>query len=56
MKTKLTFAISAATTDHSMTVYERTYPEERKIFLMRHDIVALAAFLNLYLETHKEDT
>ena len=53
MKTKLTFAISANATEDSITIYEKIYPVERRLFLMRHDIMALAAFLNLYLATHE---
>ena len=53
MKTKLTHGISVETIERGMTIYEKTYPKERRVFLTQHDIVALAAFLNLYLETHK---
>ena len=45
-KSDLTFAISVEAYDSgAVTITERSYPEERKIFLMKHDIEALKEFL-----------
>lgn len=43
--TRLTFAISIVEHPQSIIIREDTYPKPREIFLMKHDIAALANFL-----------